>query len=106
MYLKAVEAFEGLKVDGDFIRVLPSAFEQIPSISIDHALMEPLCKNSNEAAVVIPYHSSWSDLGTWNSLWEVAEKDEAGNAVQGDVFCMALKTAYFTLQAGLFQQSR
>ena len=93
VYLKAVEAFEGLTVDSDFIRVSPAAFEQIPSISIDHALMEPLCKYSNEAAVVIPYHSSWSDLGAWNSLWEVAEKDEAGNAVQGDVLLHGVKNS-------------
>ena len=85
VYLSAVEAFEQVVVDRDFVRVSRLAFEQSPSISIDHALMEPLCQNFNEVAVVIPYHSNWSDLGTWNSIWEVAEKDDAGNSVNGDV---------------------
>ena len=36
-------------------------------------------------AVVIPMDAGWNDIGSWSSLWDVAEKDEAGNVVSGDV---------------------
>jgi len=34
---------------------------------------------------VIPLDAGWSDVGSWSALWDVAEKDAAGNAIKGDV---------------------
>jgi mannose-1-phosphate guanylyltransferase/mannose-6-phosphate isomerase len=51
-----------------------------PDISIDYAVME---KTRN--AVVVPCHSPWSDVGSWNTLTDSMEKDAGGNAVRGDV---------------------
>ena len=39
---------------------------------------------SGDEAVVVPLDSGWSDVGDWSSLWEVSEKDEAGNASRGN----------------------
>ena len=38
-----------------------------------------------DKAVVIPLDSGWSDVGSWQSLWEVQEKDAQGNVLVGDV---------------------
>jgi mannose-1-phosphate guanylyltransferase/mannose-6-phosphate isomerase len=55
-------------------------YEAIPSDSIDYAVMERTTKG-----VVIPADIGWSDMGTWQSLWEVAEKDHFNNAFTGRV---------------------
>jgi mannose-1-phosphate guanylyltransferase/mannose-6-phosphate isomerase len=34
---------------------------------------------------VVPLAAGWSDVGAWDALWAVAQKDEAGNATRGDV---------------------
>lgn len=51
------------------------AYANIPSISIDYAVMEK-AKN----VFIIPVDFSWNDLGTWNSAWENFQKDDAQNA--------------------------
>ena len=66
--------------DFDFIRLDPQSFNGVPSISIDYAVME-----KTRHAVVIPCSIGWSDVGSFKALWEVAVKDENGNAVHGDV---------------------
>ena len=58
----------------------PAAFEACPSDSIDYAIME-----KTNGIAVAPLDTAWSDLGSWTSIWEAAEKDEAGNAASGDV---------------------
>ncbi len=75
------------KTDGDFVRVASAAFAACPSDSIDYAVME--CLNQGISGlpqgVVIPLDAGWSDVGSWDSLWNVLSKDEAGNTTRGDV---------------------
>ncbi len=52
------------------------AYQRCPNISIDFAIME---KASN--VYLYPADFGWSDLGTWASIYEKAEKDYVGNAV-------------------------
>ncbi|TMO67136.1 mannose-1-phosphate guanylyltransferase/mannose-6-phosphate isomerase [Pseudoalteromonas aurantia] len=66
--------------DLDFIRVDQSAFLSCPPDSIDYAVME---KADN--AVVIPMDAGWSDLGSFEALWQDADKDRNNNALLGDV---------------------
>ena len=54
---------------------LEGAYESVPDISIDKGLMERTDKSA-----VIPLDVSWSDLGGFNSLYEILGKDEMGNA--------------------------
>lgn len=49
-------------------------FESAPSISIDYAVME-----KEAGLAVVPSEFGWSDLGSWESAWELAEKDDRGN---------------------------
>jgi len=73
-------AVEGAKRDLDFVRLAPEAFVSAPSISIDYAVME-----RTDHAAVVPASMGWSDIGSWNSLWEISGKDAAGNATLGPV---------------------
>ena len=54
---------------------LDRLFPSLPAVSIDHGVMEHL-----ETLAVIPGDFGWSDLGSWHSAWELADKDEHGNA--------------------------
>lgn len=66
--------------DLDFYRLDEAAFSACPSDSIDYAVME----KSNDVAVV-PVDMGWSDVGSWDALWQVLEKDSDGNVTSGDV---------------------
>jgi len=67
--------------DLDFCRLDKGAFAACPSDSIDYALME-----HTRHAAVVPTDIGWNDIGAWSALWEVGEKDTAGNVTRGDVF--------------------
>jgi len=60
-------------------------YEKLPSISIDYAVME-----KSDKLTVIPVDFGWNDLGSWDSVYEVLDKDKDRNAIKGDV--IALKT--------------
>jgi mannose-1-phosphate guanylyltransferase/mannose-6-phosphate isomerase len=55
-------------------------FSSLPSLSIDYAVME-----NSSRVVLIPADIGWSDVGAWNSLDEVSEKDSEGNIICGNV---------------------
>jgi len=74
------KAFEQSSHDMDFTRLESTSFEQCPFESIDYAVME-----KTDHGVVVPLDAGWSDLGSWTSLWETAEKDADNNVIRGDV---------------------
>lgn len=74
------EAYAGSKSDLDFIRVETETFASSPNDSIDYAVME-----KTDRAAVVPVSCGWSDIGSWSSLWSVAQRDENGNRHEGDV---------------------
>ncbi len=61
-----------------------TAFEACPSISFDYAVMERTSR-----AVVVPADIGWSDVGSWDALWSISDKDEHGNAARGNVSIQA-----------------
>lgn len=70
--------------------VLDSAsFEKVPDVSIDVAVMEVTDK-----ACVIPAQFKWDDLGSWDALWNISDKDENGNVVQGDAMPVKTTNSY------------
>jgi mannose-1-phosphate guanylyltransferase/mannose-6-phosphate isomerase len=76
----ARQALETAVIDLDFIRLNEEAFKQAPKTSIDYAVME-----RTERAGVLPVAFSWSDIGSWGALWDASPRDEAGNALRGNV---------------------
>jgi mannose-1-phosphate guanylyltransferase/mannose-6-phosphate isomerase len=71
--------------DMDFLRINEKAFIKCPSDSIDYAVMEPLSKTSNSEVVVIPLDAGWNDIGGFNALWDISDKDNNNNSLVGDV---------------------
>jgi mannose-1-phosphate guanylyltransferase len=56
-------------------------FDSAPSISIDYAIME-----REPELRMVPCDAGWSDLGSWQVVWELSQKDAHGNAApQGSV---------------------
>ena len=55
-------------------------FENMPDISIDYAVME-----KTDRAVVIPLDITWSDVGSWDTFYEIMEKDGNGNIKIGSI---------------------
>jgi mannose-1-phosphate guanylyltransferase / mannose-6-phosphate isomerase len=75
----AKAAVADAKVEGGVVELAADAFAKAPRISFDHAVME-----KTDRAAVVAAEFDWSDLGTWHSVWDAADKDEAGNAVVGE----------------------
>jgi mannose-1-phosphate guanylyltransferase/mannose-6-phosphate isomerase len=66
--------------DLDFIRLEKEFFNLASNNSIDYELME---KSDN--VVVVPLDAGWNDIGSWNSLYDIGQKDNNGNFITGDV---------------------
>lgn len=84
------KAFENAAVDPDFIRINHEAFEKIKGNSIDYAVMERTKKGR-----VIKLDAGWNDVGSWQALWEISEKDENGNASKNKTVLLNSKKSYF-----------
>jgi mannose-1-phosphate guanylyltransferase/mannose-6-phosphate isomerase len=82
-------AYQERVKDLDFIRLDPVAFEQSPQDSIDYAVME---KTNN--AVVIPLQAGWSDVGSWDALWQAQMRSETDNVTLGDVIVEDCRSCY------------
>jgi mannose-1-phosphate guanylyltransferase / mannose-6-phosphate isomerase len=77
-------AWEARSTDAAFIRPGKAEFEVIPSESVDYAVMEH-CPGSEFPIQMLPLDVGWNDLGAWDAVWQVQNKDEHGNAHYGDV---------------------
>ncbi len=71
-------------------------FTRCPADSIDFAVME---KTDN--AMVVPLDAGWDDVGSWSALWNLAEHDQAGNAISGDVLAIDVANSYVRSEARL-----
>lgn len=78
----AKAAWDGHQRDAEFIRPNRAKFEATPAESIDYAVMEK-CVGAFDLRMV-PLAAGWSDLGSWDSAWQSAEKDASENASVGD----------------------
>jgi mannose-1-phosphate guanylyltransferase/mannose-6-phosphate isomerase len=80
-------AWAGGSRDADFVRVDKALFQACPSDSIDYAVMEKLsaAEGLGIAGCVVPMSAGWSDVGAWDALWQIADKDASGNVARGDV---------------------
>lgn len=101
MHDACVRALErATKRDG---RIDPGAdeFQRSPSNSIDYAVMEQLGKSDSPfAGVVVPLDAGWSDLGSWDAVWQATEKDNSGNASSGRVLFEGATATYARSEGG------
>lgn len=75
-------AYAHAKKTANSISLCKTEFEKIKGNSIDYAVME-----KTENALVLPLDAGWSDVGSWNMVWELSEKDAMGNVVNAESFC-------------------
>ena len=69
--------------DARFVRPGKAEFALVPAESVDYAVMER-CPGSPFDIRMVPLAAGWSDLGAWDAVWQVADKDVNGNAALGD----------------------
>ena len=89
------DAVKNATADFNFIRLAPS-FRDCPSDSIDYAVME-----KTDKAALVPLDAGWSDVGTWDALFDAAEKDERENATRGDVLLRNASRCYVRAESGM-----
>ncbi len=79
------KSWEAKSIDASFVRPGKAEFAAIPSESVDYAVMEK-CSGANTGFDIrmVPLNAGWSDLGAWEAVWRVSEKDANGNASVGD----------------------
>jgi mannose-1-phosphate guanylyltransferase/mannose-6-phosphate isomerase len=79
--LRTVEhAFAALKeTPGGALAIPKERYAAVPAAPVDKAVMERA-----ERIAVVPCDPGWSDLGSWQALWEQLPKDDSGNAIRGD----------------------
>ena len=82
-------AFSGKTTDADFTRPDESAFASCPAESIDYAVME-----GTKSAAMVPLDAGWSDIGSWDVLWQISDKDSEQNTLLGDVIVDGVGESY------------
>jgi len=95
VWLKAIETFSpdmatalqaawsGAQLDQSFVRPAADDFCRAPAISADYAVLEH-CPGSEFRIEMVPLDAGWSDLGAWDAVWQLGDKDAGGNVVSGD----------------------
>ncbi len=63
--------------------VVQKGFEKMPNISIDYGVLE-----RSDRVSLIPCNIGWSDVGSWDAVYEISPQDEAGNVTAGDVIAI------------------
>ena len=72
------QAYQQAGRDGVVIALGEDAFAQVPSISIDYAVME-----HTQRSAVVPCDIGWADVGGFAELWRLGAKDDQANHVKG-----------------------
>ena len=73
-------AVDGAAEDLDFLRLAEPPFKSSPRKFIDYAVMERTSR-----AAVIPARFQWSDIGNWDEVWKIEDRDVNGNVINGPV---------------------
>lgn len=78
--------------DAAFVRIDAKAFAAVPAESVDYAVMEPASRACGAEGVplvrLVPFDAGWSDLGTWDAVWQMGARDADGNATSGDALLL------------------
>lgn len=75
--------------DLGFFRLEPTAYSKARAISFDYAVME-----KSDTVMAVPLDSGWSDLGSWDALWQASGPDAQGVAVSGAVTALDCHDSY------------
>ena len=107
-YLEALQQFEpaifeacqrahsSATSDLNFKRVDSAAFSRSPSVSIDYAVMERV-----KSLLVFPYQGDWTDIGSWDSIASLTDRDTEGNMIQGDAVLLDSQNTFVRAESRL-----
>ena len=88
LYAGCRRAWRAARRDLDFLRLGEEAFRGVPDLSIDKAVME-----RTDRVAMVPLDAGWSDVGSWDALWEVGARDARGNAIHGDALVLGTENS-------------
>lgn len=71
-------------------------FSKMPNISIDYAVVE-----KSRQVVMLPLIAKWSDIGSWDAIYDLLDKDTDSNAIDGDCIPIACKNTLMLGQSRL-----
>lgn len=83
------QAVKNRQTDLDFERIRYEDFVKVPDLSIDYAIAE-----KTREMIVIAANITWSDIGSWDGLWDISFKDQTGNVIVGNVVSEATTNSY------------
>ena len=83
IYEATIKSFNQKTNDNLFIRPDEHLFKSIPANSIDYAVIEK-CPQSEFEIKMVELDAGWNDLGSWDAVWQVGEKDKDQNVTYGD----------------------
>ena len=90
------ESVAAASSDLGFVTLDAQAFARATAKSIDYAVMERTTR-----AAVLPVAYGWSDVGSWNGVWELSERDAAGNAARGPAVFLDARGSYVATEKQL-----
>lgn len=94
---KVLESMQQAWKQGDpWQEVVRHQFSSMPDVSIDYGVME-----KSEHVTLVPCDIAWSDVGSWDAVYDISEKDSAGNAVEGDVIQVGCSNSLLRSQTRL-----
>ncbi|MGE5410385.1 MAG: mannose-1-phosphate guanylyltransferase, partial [Clostridiales bacterium] len=70
-------------------KVLNNVYGQLKSISIDYGVME-----KSDKVYLTKGNFTWSDVGSWEEVYQLSEKDDDGNAIVGKAYCQNTNDSY------------
>ena len=85
----AQDSLDNSQKDMDFVRLNKDDFVQCADISIDYAVME-----HTKHGAVVSLAAGWNDIGSWDALWQVNNKDANHNAIKGDVIAHSTTNSF------------
>jgi len=74
---------------------LVEGYATIPDISVDYAVVEKMAGQA-----VVEARFDWDDLGNWEAIYRMGDKDGSGNAVQGDVMALGCTDSLLISRGG------
>jgi mannose-1-phosphate guanylyltransferase/mannose-6-phosphate isomerase len=102
MHAACIAAVDEGEVHGARFDPAPTAFERAPADSIDYAVMERMGgPDAPCPGVVVPLEAGWSDLGSWDAVWDALSKDGDGNVARGRVVLEGAASTFAHAQSRL-----
>ena len=89
IFLNCCNSYNYATKDLGFIRLESEHFDKCPDISVDYCIMEKTKKSA-----LVPLDAKWSDVGSWDSIHNISDKDKDNNSIIGDVKTLNTKNCY------------